>query len=130
MPRTRWPHFSKNELTCQCGCGQLDMDPDFMERLEQLRVAFDKPMTVTSAFRCPNHNSQVSSTGFTGPHVTGKSVDIAVSGQDAFDLLALAFLHNFTGLGISQRGPNNKRFIHLDTIENGPGRPRPTIWSY
>ena len=108
----------------------MDMDADFMERLEQLRVAFDKPMTVTSAFRCPNHNAQVSSTGLTGPHVTGKSVDIAVSGHDAFDLLALAFLHNFTGLGISQRGPHNKRFIHLDTIENGPGRPRPTIWSY
>ena len=130
MSDTQWPHFSQSELSCHCPCGQMEMDPDFMERLELLRVAFDKPMKVTSAFRCPNHNAQVSKTGFTGPHVTGKSVDIAVSGQDAFDLLALAFLHHFTGLGISQKGPHNKRFIHLDTIENGPGRPRPTVWSY
>ena len=130
MSDTAWPHFSRKELTCQCGCGQLDMDANFMERLEQLRVAFDKPMTVTSAFRCPAHNAQVSKTGFTGPHTTGKSIDIAISGQDAFDLVALAILNNFTGLGISQRGPHNKRFIHLDTIENSPGRPRPTIWSY
>ena len=106
------------------------MDPDFMERLEQLRVAFDKPMKVTSAFRCPNHNAQVSKTGFTGPHTTGKSIDIAISGQNAFDLVALAILHNFTGLGISQRGPHNKRFIHLDTIIQSPGRPRPRVWSY
>ncbi len=108
----------------------MEMDEEFLERLEQLRVVFGRSMPVTSAFRCPNHNAQVSKTGFTGPHTTGKSIDIAVSGQDAFDLLALAFLHNFTGLGISQRGPHSKRFIHLDNIGDGPGRPRPTIWSY
>jgi zinc D-Ala-D-Ala carboxypeptidase len=130
MSNTPWPHFSENELACHCNCGQMEMDAEFMERLEKLRIEFDMPMKVTSAFRCPNHNAQVSKTGFTGPHTTGKSIDIAISGQNAFDLVALAILHNFTGLGISQRGPHNKRFIHLDTIENGPGRPRPTIWSY
>jgi zinc D-Ala-D-Ala carboxypeptidase len=130
MSNTKWPHFSRKELTCQCGCDHMEMDPEFMDRLESLRTIFDRPMRITSAFRCPNHNAQVSSTGFTGPHTTGKSVDVAVSGQQAHDLLALAIHHNFTGLGISQRGPHNKRFIHLDTITQGPGRPRPRVWSY
>ena len=130
MNDTLWPHFSRKELECHCGCGQAEMDYEFLDRLESLRTAFGKPMLVTSGFRCPTYNAQVSGTGFTGPHVTGKAVDIAISGEDAHTLLAFAVHHQFQGLGISQKGPHNKRFIHLDLIENGPGRPRPRVWSY
>ena len=34
-----------------------------------------------------------------------------------------------TGIGIKQHGPHNKRFIHLDNLDNST-HPRPTIWSY
>jgi len=39
-------------------------------------------------------------------------------------------LHGFTGIGVAQRGPHNKRFIHIDNIVNSDTSPRPTIWSY
>ena len=130
MTDTPWTHFSHAELTCQCPCGQMEMDPDFMGRLEALRTAFGKPMRITSAYRCPSHNAQASSTGFTGPHTTGLAVDVSVSGQDAHELLTLVLHHGFSGVGVSQRGPHNKRFIHIDAIDNGSGRIRPTVWSY
>jgi len=126
-----WPHFSAAELACQCGCGRHEMEDSFLTDLEKLRTAFGKPMVVTSAFRCPTHNAQASQTGLSGPHTTGKAVDIKIAGADAHRLLTLALQQGcFTGIGISQAGSHNTRFIHLDTIEPGPGRPRPTIWSY
>lgn len=130
MSNTPWPHFSLQELECHCFCGQMHMDQEFMNRLEKLRAAFGKPMRLTSAYRCPAHNAEVSSTGYSGPHTTGLAVDVAVSGADAHELLTLALQHGFTGIGVAQRGPHNKRFIHIDAITPGPGRPRPGVWSY
>ena len=117
------PHFSDAELTCKCGCGMLPQF-DFMNRVEELRHFYGKPMTVTSAARCPNYNSKVSSTGTTGPHTTGRAIDIAVRGQDAFELVRLAIARGFTGIGIQQKGAS--RFIHIDDLKEN----RPTIWSY
>ncbi|WP_143711406.1 D-Ala-D-Ala carboxypeptidase family metallohydrolase [Magnetococcus marinus] len=130
MSEQSWPHFSHAELECHCGCGSQKMDPQFMERLEELRMAYGKPIIVNSAYRCPNHNASVSTTGSNGPHTTGRAVDVQVSGEDAHTLMALAMHHGFTGIGVSQRGQHKSRFIHLDTLDVAPGQPRPTIWSY
>lgn len=117
------PHFTKDELACKCGCGMLPTQ-EFMERVETLRVAFGKPMRVTSAARCPDHNDRVSGTGRTGPHTTGRAIDLGVRGQDAFEVVRLALMLGFTGIGVAQKGAS--RFIHLDDLTAG----RPTIWSY
>ena len=131
MPdNTAWPHFSNAELTCHCGCGRQEMKTGFMTMLEELRVAYGRPMPVTSGFRCPAHNVQASDTGLHGPHTTGQAVDVQVSGEDAHHLLGLAIQHGFTGIGIKQAGAHSSRFLHIDTLEAGPGRPRPTVWSY
>ncbi|MBF0171468.1 MAG: hypothetical protein HQK87_10360 [Nitrospinae bacterium] len=55
-----------------------------------------------------------------------------MAGEDAFRLLAMAVSFGFTGIGVSQRGPHNARFLHRsrNAIEKGPGRPRPALWSY
>ncbi|ABK45255.1 Peptidase M15A [Magnetococcus marinus MC-1] len=130
MSEQHWPHFSHAELQCHCGCGRSVMDERFMARLEELRMAYGKPIIVNSAYRCPNHNASVSTTGSNGPHTTGRAVDVQVSGEDAHTLMALAMHHGFTGIGVSQRGQHKSRFIHLDTLDAAPGQPRPTIWSY
>lgn len=124
------PHFSVEgdpKLACSCGCGLLP-DPDFMAKIEALRVAFGKPLVVTSAARCPEYNSRVSGTGRTGPHTTGRAIDFAVSRADAHRLLALAMRADFPGIGVQQKGAG--RFLHIDDLPDAPGQPRPTIWSY
>ena len=126
------PNFSEAELTCRCGCGMLPKR-DFMEKIERLRVAYGKPMSVTSAARCPAHNSKVSKTGRTGPHTTGRAIDIGVDREDAFDLLMLVGRMNTLGLGITGIGVQQKgggRFLHFDDLTDEPGQPRPTVWSY
>ncbi len=122
-------HFSKNELACKC-CGNAKMEDGFMERLEELRVRFGKGMRLSSAFRCSEHNSEVSKTGKRGPHTTGRAVDVLTRGKDAHRLIELATQLGFTGIGIKQNGSHEKRFLHLDDLQEAEGRPRPWVWSY
>lgn len=105
----------------------MEMNAEFMDFLVAVRDDFGKPMRITSAYRCPQHNSKVSRTGSQGPHTTGMAVDVAISGLDAHTLLALAFQHGATGIGVAQSGPHDKRFIHIDTIHDNS---RPSVWSY
>ena len=129
-------NFSRAELMCRCGCQRMEMDHEFMLKIQRMRAVSEKPFTVTSAFRCPEHNNNVSSTGYDGPHTTGHAIDLQFFGNDAFALLELVFtdsdewIREFTGIGVSQKGSHGARFIHLDDLPNAPGQPRPWIWSY
>jgi len=119
-------YFSQYEFKCS-HTGKCDMNSEFINKLNDLRLAFGKPMTITSGFRDATHPIEAKKKT-PGAHTTGCAADIAVSREDAFDLLSLALTKGFTGIGIQQKGSG--RFIHLDTLENSPERPRPTIWSY
>lgn len=126
MTDWRWPNFSINEIKCQ-HCGETKIIPELLDKLQALRKDFGKPLKRSSWYRCPEHNNKVSSTGLDGPHTTGMAVDFLCHGKDAYDLVHLALLHGFTGIGVSQKGMKDTRFIHLDIIK---GNSRPTIWSY
>jgi zinc D-Ala-D-Ala carboxypeptidase len=121
------PYFTNAEITCRCGCGMLPK-PDFMEKVTRLRMKCAFPFPVTSAARCPEYNEKVSKTGRTGPHTTGRAIDIGVSHEKAFMLMQRALEMGFTGLGVSQKGEG--RFIHLDDLMGEDGNARPRVWSY
>lgn len=125
---SRFPYFSPAELACKCGCGrgEDDMDARFMRRIVELRTKLDFPFIVSSAFRCPEYNARVSTTGMDGPHTTGHALDIRLYGVRAFKLLTIAGRYGMTGLGVSQKGPHESRFLHLDDLDDG----RPWTWSY
>lgn len=127
MVKKEYPYFLNSELECKCGCCLNVMHPDFMDKLIRLRILYARPITLSSAYRCPKHNKAVSKTGLHGPHTTGMAVDIAVNGQDAYELLRIAYNLGFVGIGIKQSGDWDKRFIHLDMI---PGQTRPRVWTY
>ncbi len=126
-------NFSVNEMMCHCGCGEDSMDMDFMDILQNIREDMNRPLKISSAVRCAEHNSIVSSTGINGPHVPRKegtkASDILISGADALRFVDIARKHGISGVGISQRGPHAKRFIHIDTLSDDK-HPRPTMWSY
>lgn len=120
-------YFVRSEFACK-HCGENKMDDQFLEELDTLRHEYGAPLVVSSGYRCPDHNSKVSSTGRTGPHTTGRAADLAVDRGNAHKLLRLAMNRGFTGIGVQQKG--GARFIHLDNLPNAPGQPRPTVWSY
>jgi zinc D-Ala-D-Ala carboxypeptidase len=125
-----YPNFTKAEVTCKCGCGMLPSH-DLMAMLQMLRDRCGFPLIVTSAARCPTHNARVARTGFTGPHVIGLAVDLALSGRRAFEVIGLAIELGFTGIGVKQKGPIPGRFIHLDCITPDTTiHQRPWVWSY
>lgn len=127
----RWPNFKPQEFACRCGCGGLLVDPELLDLLQDLRNRYGQPMTISSGYRCSEHNSRVSSTGPKGPHTTGKACDVLVNGSRAYNLLhyALERPHTFTGIGVNQKGDSGKRFIHFDILEQNEAT-RPWVWSY
>lgn len=104
------------------------MDEYFVLKLDVLREKMGHPLLLTSGYRCPAHNSAVSSTGPNGPHTTGKAADIQISGAEAYRLVREAMLLGFAGIGVNQKGFHAGRFIHVDTLPTSSNRPM--IWTY
>ena len=119
-----WRYFKFREFECKCGCGSNDIDASFIDKLDQLRHDLGFPFIITSGYRCPHYNNHISSTGLTGPHTTGRAVDIRADGVHALEILAMGYRAGFKGFGVKQKGSG--RFIHLDDTP----RLFPTIWSY
>ena len=123
-----WEYFTEEELKCK-GTDECLMDKDFMSRLVALRKEFNEPMVISSGYRHASYN-QVIGGAKNSPHLYGKAVDVLVSGRTAYRLMKMAMQHGFTGIGISQRGPHDGRFLHIDTMESSEVHPRPWVWSY
>jgi len=123
-----WEYFTEDELKCK-GTDECDMDEEFMARLVALRKEFNEPMVISSGYRHASYN-QVIGGAKNSPHLYGKAVDVLVSGKTAYRLMKMAMQHGFTGIGISQRGPHEGRFLHIDTMDSSDIHPRPWIWSY
>jgi len=126
-----WKFFTLNELQCKCGeCNSIgvEMNNQFMKIIVLLREKLNLPFIVSSAYRCPQYNNEISESGLNGAHTTGKAIDIVIRGQQALHLIREALLIDIDGLGVNQKGDN--RFIHLDMCSVKDGLPRPMVWSY
>lgn len=123
-----WIYFSRKEMECK-GTGECDMNEGFMSKLIKVREKYNKPMIITSGFRHPAHNMVVGGVR-NSPHTQGRAADIHVVGKDAYRLIRIAIEAGMTGIGVSQRGQHEKRFIHLDDMDNSGEHPRPWVWSY
>jgi len=129
MSNNRYNNFTAEELACDCGCGggEDDMDSGFMAKVIAMRFEAGFAFPVTSGYRCPEYNAKASKSGTTGPHTTGKALDIAVDRKRAAILIRLAYAYGITAVGVSQQGA--KRFLHIDTVDRGKDL-TPTVWSY
>lgn len=111
-------NFTYKELMCKCGCEQLELDTNLLNKLQLLRDLCGFPLVITSGYRCSKHPDEVKKQQ-PGMHNKGLAVDIAKPvGERAYTLLKLAIQLGFTGIGVSNR------FIHLDL------RDTPSIWGY
>lgn len=135
----RWRPIDFNpRFMCKCGCGTYNMDRDFLDRFQRVRMEWfretgkDIIESVNSGYRCKSHNRRVSkfaSKDGSGPHTKGKAVDVRVSGNDAKILFKIAKRH-MSGIGLAQRKRRRRnRYIHMDTLTSKEA-PRPTVWVY
>ena len=118
-----WVNFKPEEVSCS-HCGELKIRSDIMDLIQEARNELG-PLSITSAFRCSTHNSNVSSTGENGPHTTGCAIDISVRDSQHRKELITYFAPKVTGLGIA------KSFIHIDLLTEEDGfAARPNSWVY
>ena len=92
--------------------------------MNMIRHEVGGPMVVSSGARCEIYDHHV---GGKGPHTTGKAGDFKCSGKLAHRILSVALRHGMNGIGVSQKGSHDIRFIHLDMVES---EGRPWVWSY
>ena len=113
------------ELVCKCGkCDGGEMDDAFMEKVIAIREVVG-PLTVVSGFRCPAHNSIESSTGPSGPHTTGRSLDLRAAHSSArFAIMEEAMNQGMTRFGI------NRTALHIDDLGAAEGFPEKVLWHY
>lgn len=111
-------YFSRNEFTCNCGCGFSTVDIKLIEVLQTLRYKFNKPVTITSGCRCLEYNEVAQKTANSNyipyssksKHMQGIAADIVVemvSASDVYRYLDLVYSHTL-GLG------KYDEFTHID----------------
>ena len=100
-------YFKIEEFDCQ-ETGNNEMNPQFLDRLDELRAKCGFPFTITSGYRDPKHSIEALK-GKPGTHTQGIAADIKVNnGAERFILLNQAFEMGFSGIGVA------KTFIHVD----------------
>lgn len=107
-------NFMLHELWCRhCQAFQVStVSVELVARLQALRDRLDKPVIVTSGYRCPAHDRAVgtSNNPGQGPHVQGYAADIWVAGVSVDELAETAKAVGFTGIGRYYK----KGFVHVD----------------
>ena len=100
-------HFDSEEFDCQCGCGSGNIMQNLVLKLEEVRIAIDRPMKINSGIRCLQHNRSIGSSD-TSSHIKGLAADIGCTQMsDRYELMYF-FVKNFKRIGI------HKEFIHVD----------------
>ena len=72
-------NFKVKEFACKDGSDPIFIDSELVEILQKIRNHFKKPVTITSAYRTPPHNSREGGTTYS-QHLYGKAADIKISG--------------------------------------------------
>ena len=77
-------NFTMSELKCKCGGKYCNGMPtgfsyELLGQLQQIRNHFGKPVMITSAVRCKQHNKNVGGVS-NSKHLEGKAVDFYVKG--------------------------------------------------
>lgn len=103
-------NFKASEFKCKDKCGKIYIAKELVEKLQELRDHFEKPINVSSGYRCISHNKAIGSTsGSDSPHCMGLAADICVSGHTSEEVAIVAEQLGFDGIAYI-----NDNYIHLD----------------
>lgn len=102
-------NFSSKEFDCKCSnpdCKKTYIDMDHVNKLQKKREKWNRPVEITSAYRCEKHNKAVGGST-NSQHVKGTATDIKVKGLTPSQVADNC--EDFDGLG------RYDSFTHLDS---------------
>ena len=103
------PHLRLKEFFCQCGmCIDQIIDPELVQKLEQLRTIIDSPLSIVSGFRCYRHNATLKDASPHSMHLYGQAADVLSMGFSTVEIAKIGYKLGFNGIGVSDH------FTHLD----------------
>lgn len=112
-------HFTKDEFTCKCGCGEAPMNKDFVFRLDNLRERLGSSVVINSGYRCLEHNKAIGGSP-RSQHLKGRAADIRIDNSlMRYRVVNLATLMLFSGIGVA------KGFVHIDNRSDVA-----SMWTY
>ena len=110
-------NFTKEELTCTCGCKTYNYDTEFLIRLQAFRYVYNKGLKVTGPGRCKKHNAEVGGVP-TSLHICEGKAATAVDVVGGNELYIAACNSQLFNEVIWYK---NKGFVHLGLDRNQKG---------
>ena len=107
-------NFTLDEFACPC-CGKVEISTILIDKLQQLRDLINKPIIVTSGYRCSAYNKSVGGHNHS-PHLTGEGADIQVKGMSPVTIAGIAqrILHIRIGIYSAH--------VHIDVRPANPSK--------
>jgi uncharacterized protein YcbK (DUF882 family) len=104
-------NFNLQEFQCKDGSCMVKVDERLLEKLQQLRDRFNKPIQIVSAYRTPDYNKKVGGAA-KSQHMEGKAADIKINGVTPMQVALEAVKLGFHGIGVYTHDGNY--FTHVD----------------
>ena len=108
-------NFTSDEFDCQgkgC-CSKTLVDQKLVNYLQDIRAHFNKPVYISSGYRCPTHNSTVSKSK-NSYHTKGQAADIYITGVNPIEIARYAEQKGILGIGLYETNKDG-HFVHIDT---------------
>ena len=101
-------YFNLSEFACPC-CRRVMLHPKLLGKLVKLRNVLERPVYITSGYRCPKYNQKIGGV-VNSYHCIGLAADIKVGDINLIELLEICENIGFGGIGFYEK----KDFLHLD----------------
>ena len=114
------PGFRVREFRCRDGSDTIMIDQTLAVLLQAIREHFNKPITITSGYRTPEHNAEVGGSK-SSQHLLGKAADIQVADTtvEAVAAYAESLMPDWGGVGrYPVKAGRTKGWVHVDTRPN------------
>lgn len=110
---TKSKYFSAAELQCPC-CGQCNMNQKILDIADTIRFGLNKPLTITSGYRCAKHNDAVGGAK-DSQHLIGCAIDLKSNLEvDRFYIVSLALRNGARGIEVCDT------HVHVDIRQGDP----------
>lgn len=107
-------NFRISEFACKGSgcCAETLHDPALSAYLQKIREHFDKPLYITSGYRCAKHNKKIGGAS-SSRHTKGQAADFYIKGVTPAEIAKYAESIGVLGIGLYEDKDGN--FVHIDT---------------